>query len=569
MAVLETGDVDASLVQLRAGAREWSRLAIPAKRDLLLELHRGVAAVADEWVELACRHKGIGLRSPLAGEEWMSGPYVVLAYVRALAQTLAALAGGGDSLGGLAVRTRRNGQVAVRVLPAGIYDRLLLGGYRAEVWMRAGVSVAELRSTCGRRLREAGSSRIALVLGAGNISSIAPLDVLYKLYADGDVVVVKLNPLSAYLLPVLERAFAPYVRRGCLRFAAGGAEIGGYLAHHPAVGTVHMTGSAVVHDAIVFGGGEDGLRRKAEGRPALDKPMTSELGGVSPTIVLPGRWAESDLRYQAEHVATQKLHNCGFNCVASQVLVLATDWPQADRFLAYLRDAMRRAPARPAYYPGADERQRRMLEEHPDAQLLGGEVARTLVTGLDPNDADEPAFAREVFGPVMAVTRLPGRSAREFLDAAVVFANDRLAGTLAANLIADPRTLKRLGGALEDAIACLRYGTVAVNCWTGVAYLGPRATWGGFPGSDARDIQSGTGVVHNALLLDRPERTVVRGPFRPFPRSVTRGELALSPKPPWFVTNRTAQATAKRLTRFEADPGWRHLPGIFASALRG
>jgi aldehyde dehydrogenase (NAD(P)+) len=170
---------------------------------------------------------------------------------------------------------------------------------------------------------------------------------------------------------------------------------------------------------------------------------------------------------------------------------------------------------------------------------------------------------------VIAVTRLPGRSAQEFLDAAVAFANERLAGTLAANLIADPRTLKRLGRALENAIACLRYGTVAVNCWTGVAYLGPRATWGGFPGSDARDIQSGIGVVHNALLLDRPERTVVRGPFRAFPRSVTRGELTLSPKPPWFVTNRTAQATAKRLTRFEADPGWRHLPRIFASALRG
>ena len=61
----------------------------------------------------------------------------------------------------------------------------------------------------------------------------------------------------------------------------------------------------------------------------------------------------------------------------------------------------------------------------------------------------------------------------------------------------------------------------------------------------------------------------MRGPFRPSPRSVTRGELALPPKPPWFVTNRTAQTTAKRLTRFEADPGWRHLPGIFASALRG
>ncbi|MDK1348635.1 hypothetical protein QNO09_36295 [Streptomyces sp. 378] len=30
--------------------------------------------------------------------------------------------------------------------------------------------------------------------------------------------------------------------------------------------------------------------------PLLDKPATSELGGVSPTIVLPGGWSEADLR---------------------------------------------------------------------------------------------------------------------------------------------------------------------------------------------------------------------------------------------------------------------------------
>ncbi|MEA2356135.1 MAG: hypothetical protein QOD61_2264, partial [Solirubrobacteraceae bacterium] len=80
---------------------------------------------------------------------------------------------------------------------------------------------------------------------------------------------------------------------------------------------------------------------------------------------------------------------------------------------------------------------------------------------------------------------------------------------------------------------------------------------------------SGAGVVHNALLLAGTERTVVRGPFRPAPRSLMRGELTLSPKPPWFVGNRTADVTARRLTAFAARPRLRALPGIFASALRG
>jgi len=436
--------------------------------------------------------------------------------------------------------------------------------------MQPGVSISEVRSRCGRCLREHSSARVALVLGAGNISSIAPLDVLYKLYADGDVVVLKMNPLNAVLQPVLERIFAPLVRQGFVRFASGGADVGAYLAHHPDVGAVHMTGSAAVHDVVAFGDGPEGARRKTEGQPLLDKPITSELGGVSPTIVVGGRWEEADLRYQAENVAVQKLHNCGFNCVASQVLVLPAGWPQADRFLAHVRDAIRRAPTRPAYYPGAAQRQARAVEAHPDAELLGGDVPRTLLAkNVDPRDPHEPAFTGEFFAPVLAVTRLPGRAQREFLDAAVAFSNDRLAGTLAVNIIADPHTLNRLGSHLEDAIVRLRYGAVGVNCWSAFAYLSPRATWGAYPGSKLSDVQSGIGVVHNALLLENPQRSVARGAFRPFPRSLLGGEISLSPKPPWHLDNRTGNLTTQRLTRFEASRGIRHLPGIFASALRG
>ena len=82
-------------------------------------------------------------------------------------------------------------------------------------------------------------------------------------------------------------------------------------------------------------------------------------------------------------------------------------------------------------------------------------------------------------------------------------------------------------------------------------------------------MQSGIGIVHNAFLLDKAERTVVRGPFRPSHRAPGAGEFTLSPKPPWFVTNRTQATTGRRLTRFAAHPGWGKLPGIFASALRG
>jgi aldehyde dehydrogenase (NAD(P)+) len=75
--------------------------------------------------------------------------------------------------------------------------------------------------------------------------------------------------------------------------------------------------------------------------------------------------------------------------------------------------------------------------------------------------------------------------------------------------------------------------------------------------------------VHNTLLFARPQKSVVRGPFAPFPRSFATGERTLLPKPPWFVTHRQAHNVGRRLVRFEARPGLRHLPGLLVDALRG
>ena len=76
-------------------------------------------------------------------------------------------------------------------------------------------------------------------------------------------------------------------------------------------------------------------------------------------------------------------------------------------------------------------------------------------------------------------------------------------------------------------------------------------------------------MVHNGFLIDKTERTVVRGPFRPMPRSILHGEASISPKPPWFVNNRTAAGTGRHLVSFAAKRSPAKLPAIFASALRG
>ena len=126
-----------------------------------------------------------------------------------------------------------------------------------------------------------------------------------------------------------------------------------------------------------------------------------------------------------------------------------------------------------------------------------------------------------------------------------------------------------LGPVLDEAIEALRYGSIGVNVWSAYVFLASRGAWGAFPGNTPADIQSGTGVVHNSLLFDRPQKNVVRAPFRPFPRSARHLHATFAVKPPWFVTNRTATATARQLTHFAADPQPQRLVGLFASALRG
>ena len=570
----ERAALERDLQVLETHKQAWAVLPPGKKSKLFAEVKRATARVAERWVQAAVRAKGIPDGSPLAGEEWASGPWALLCGLTQYMKTLGEIAQHGrPRVRPGAVRRARNGQVVVDVFPASIYDRLLLSGVSAEVWMEPSVSPENLGEHMGAFYRDPRpSGKVALVLGAGNVASIAPLDVLYKLVAEGQVCMLKMNPVNEYLGQFLEEAFRALIDEGFVRVVYGGGDVGAWLCEHALVKEIHVTGSARTHNAIVFGDGPEGAERKAKDQPKNPRPVTSELGNVSPTIVVPGPWTAADLQFQAEQIATQKMHNAGFNCIAAQVLVLPAAWEQTPALVAALKATLRALPNRQAYYPGASERQKNALKAHPEAELLDGAsegVPRTLVPDVPCERRDDFCFQEEAFGGVLAETRLPGADARAFLTNAVAFCNDTLWGTLGANLLIHPATLRELGDAFEDAIAGLRYGCIGVNAWTGLGFLLAQSTWGAFPGHARNDIQSGHGVVHNSLLFDRPQKSVVRAPFYPFPRGLGHGQVSILPKPPWFVTNKQAREVLRKLTFFEASPSPLRLPGIFFSALRG
>jgi len=557
-----TGDRFArEVADLRAGARTWTALTLGQRAGLLRAVRRTVGAAAEDWATTAAATKGLSPTHPLRGEEWLSGPYATLGALDGYIATLERLARGGSPLDGVPVDTAPGGRVRARVFPARPIDSVLLSGFSGEIWLRPDVSVADAARTAGlAQLSPSAPAELGLVLGAGNITSIPVLDVLYELLAENRVVLLKVNPTQDLLVPIYERALAPLIEPGLLRIVRGDGEVGAALTQHPAFSHIHITGSAATFDAIVWGTGEDAVARRAADDPRLTIPITAELGGVAPIIVVPGTWTAADLRYQAEHIATMRLQNSGHNCIAGQVVIVSSDWPQREEFLRALHAAYAEAPERPVWYPHATERMATAAAAHPTAQHLA-DGTRLLVQVADPDDAHD-LETTEYFAPVLGVIALPG-TGQEFLDAAVAHANDRLVGTLGANVLIDPDTEAELGAGFERAIADLRYGGIAINAWTGVVFATTVLSWGAFPGGTLEDVGSGIGVVHNTLLLDGIERSVLRGPFRPFPRSLTGGGFSILPTPPWFVSSRTAAAVSEGLTRYQIGKS----PAVLAATL--
>jgi acyl-CoA reductase-like NAD-dependent aldehyde dehydrogenase len=546
-------DVDAAVGRVAAHKDAWIGTSIPERIRLLRSCLAGVARAAPDWVRDVCKVKGLSPESNLAGEEWLAGPATTARNCRLLIAALEA--GGQPKLP--SVKKRPNGQSVARVVPADWKEKVMFANFTVDIWIEPDKPASQ-----GRIYREKkGPGKVALVLGAGNVSSIPPMDVLYKLFAEDEVVVLKMNPVNAVAGPHIARAFQSLIDAGFLAVVYGGAEVGAQLANHPQVDTLHVTGSDRTYDAIVWGGeAEQQRQRKLENKPINTRPFSAELGCVTPCLVVPGDWSDADLEFQARHVASMVTQNASFNCNAAKVLITSKTWPQRQRFLDKVQAALARAEPRKAYYPGADARYRGFLEHYPQAKALGGSgtdvVPWTFIPDVPPIPG-EYALNNEAFCGVLAQVDLEASDAADFLDKAVSFANESCWGTLSCMVLIDLKTEKAEAGAFDRAIERLRYGSVCINAWAGVMYGLASPTWGAFPGHPTTDIQSGSGVVHNTFLLDHPQKSVVHAPFR------------INPTPAWFFDHKNLRRLGENLLRLESEPSLGHLLSTALAGIKG
>lgn len=557
-----TKELDESVAILKDKARTFARLSAAERAALLRACIPRLAEVAPRWAAAGIAAKGLADGTAGAAEEWLAGPLPTIRNARLLARSLDEIAAEGKPRLPKAIGESKDGRALVDVFPGEALDGALFAGFSCKVRMLPGVDArGKQASFYGKKDPE---GAVSLILGAGNVSSIPPMDAFYKMFVDGSVCLIKMNPVNEYLGPFYEEALQPLISAGYLRIAYGAGDVGSYLTSHAGVDDIHITGSDRTHDLIVWGPpGPERDRRKAAKDPLLKKSITSELGSVTPVIMVPGEYSAGELEFLAQNVASMVTNNASCNCNAAKMLITSAGWAQREAFLARLREILADVPPRRAYYPGAFERYDYLVKDRKEAVKLGkaaaDELPWTLCFGLDSKDEGERLFHTEPFCPILSETSLDEKDPAAFLKAATAFANDRVWGTLSCMVMIHPKTEKdpAVAAALETAVAELRYGGIGINHWAGLIYGTVSPPWGAHPSSTLENIQGGLGWVHNTFMLEGIEKAVLRGP------------ITVNPKPPWFVTNKKSIVVAQKMVSMEAAPSWLKVPGIALAALGG
>jgi acyl-CoA reductase-like NAD-dependent aldehyde dehydrogenase len=568
--------LNTTLTALADGARRHAARDASARAALAVACAERVAGMADDWARTAVAIKLGG--TPALAEEIATGPLGTLRLLLLTARAQTEIAKNGlpqpSRPPRLSHATIEGNQrpsdpaslVELDAMPVGtLFDPMIFRGHRATVrCVNPGGLDAFERSWRREAEERPRSGGVAVVLGAGNVTGLAAADVICQIFEHGRAALLKLHPLHAPLEPILGRALEPLVAAGLLAIVTGGAEVAQAAVAAPLVTHVHLTGGQGAFDALVWGGRDP---HAAGAEPLLAKPITCELGNVTPWIIVPGRYTPAQLACQADTVAASIANNTSFNCIATKLVITCRAWPQRDEFLALVGRRLASLPARHGWYPGAATAWETIAGRPAPAD---GTLPWVFRTGLD-IERDRAWVAREWFVPVAAETAIAADDIEAFCTRAGGLVHG-LPGSLAASVTIPATLAARDRQRAELFVEHLEYGVVAVNGWSALAYAMGNIPWGGFPGGTLAAPASGIGRVHDPLLLPLVHNTILRTP------------LVVWPTPPWFPWHAGGAKLARGLVATYASlarggPGLgplfgplvqltRMLPDVLLSAVR-
>jgi len=527
-------DIDRFITTLRTKSKEFNSISNVQLASMLEETISNIKEVAFFWATICSDNKGT-TKTPAEGEEWLGGPF---ASVLATQYYIKSLTNDDD----LVEKKYNSEENSYKVFPNSFTERITFPFIDAKVIFNKSMSFEDINKYRGFSKRYDIDPSITLVLGAGNFSSIPYLDVLYHLITRKSVILLKLNPVNEYLKPVFEKVFQSFIERGYIIVTTGNIDESKYMANHPGINNIHLTGSDKTFEDIVYGRELTEKERKSKSLSKINnKPITSELGNVTPIIIHPGKWSTSDIKYQARKIVTAKLNNNGFNCIAAQVVVLPDGWGQTETLIKYVKHYMSKAKERKAYYPESIERLEKLEKDK------GYERVNALSCVTPHLTREIKAYSKfeidEVWSSTIYFKKIEYTSVEDFANKAIDYCNDELWGNLGVSVIIKDHDRKFNKHITNLYIDKLNYGTVAINEWAAIGYIIPQLPWGGFPGNRDNDIQSGQSVVHNSMLFESPLKGVVNTKFR----------ISRIIDPPWFVTNKKARRLFRNLTYYQIN----------------
>lgn len=135
-----------------------------------------------------------------------------------------------------------------------------------------------------------------------------------------------------------------------------------------------------------------------------------------------------------------------------------------------------------------------------------------------------------------------GAAAAEFLPAAVSFCNDQLFGSLCATVLIDNDTRKVNETVLQQAVADLKYGGIAVNGNGAMLWAQGHLTWGGCE-SEKDTLETGKGNFGNVFGFKHVQKSIIYDTF-------------VSPSHPIWKNKDALGQTLAGLTSVALNPSW-------------
>ena len=248
---------------------------------------------------------------------------------------------------------------------------------------------------------------VVLVIGAWNYPLQLTLAGTAAAIAAGNCVIVKPSELAPATSALLARLVDEYLDDDCIRVVEGAVPETTALLELP-FGHILYTGGAKV-GRIVMAAAARNLT-----------PVTLELGGKSPCVVMP----DANLNTTAKRIAWGKFLNAGQTCIAPDYVL--TDADTEAKLLPLLKKHIREMfgddPSQSDSYGRiVNDRHLARLADliDEDKIAVGGRIdndtrymAPTVMTGVT---ADDAAMQEEIFGPILPIVRA------ESLEDAIAF----------------------------------------------------------------------------------------------------------------------------------------------------